>query len=223
MNTSAIEIIPRAIMVGIASSITVGPVAIMTIQRTLSRGSRAGIFSALGISSADTLLAMISYLFYSLVRGQISEHSYILRIVGGVIVASIGLSIIVRNPIAQIRKNSGANCSPWRDFISIAGLTCANFIAVIPYILAFFALFHIKPIEHIEKHDDVINSVMVVWGFLVGSLMWWFSLVFGVNKVRSRFKFRHLAIINRVAGSLIILLGVITIISTIFNIQPDGF
>ncbi len=214
MIDKAIDILPRAIMVGVAASITVGPVAIMTIQRTLSRGRDAGIYSALGVSTVDTILATVSYLFYSLISKQLTDYSFILRIVGGIIVGCIGLSIISGNPVAKIRKSARSGSSPWRDFISTAGLTFANFIAVVPYILAFFALCHIKPIEHITKEEDVINSVLVIGGFLIGSLMWWMALVFGVNSLRDKFQLRHLVVVNRVAGALILLLGICTIIST---------
>ncbi len=215
------DILPRAILVGVAASITVGPVAIMTIQRTLNRGVESGIYSALGVSSADTILAMISYIFYSLIRNELNEYSFPLRIVGGVIVSVIGLSIMLRNSISQLR-NSRKRSSPWRDFISIAGLTFANFIAVVPYILAFFALFHIKPVETFAK-GDFAGAVVIIGGFFIGSLLWWLGIVFGVNMLRDNFKLKHILIINRVAGFLILLLGLITLLSTFFNIQPSDF
>ncbi|MFR9650113.1 MAG: LysE family transporter [Rikenellaceae bacterium] len=215
MVTKIIDILPRAILVGVAASITVGPVAIMTIQRTLSRGVHAGVHSALGVSSADTFLALISYMFYSLISNELEEYSFPLRIIGGMIVSVIGLSIMLRTNVSNIRRNSKKTPSPWRDYISTVGLTMANFIAVVPYILAFFALFHIKPVDHFMR-GELPTTVIVISGFFIGSILWWFAVVFGINRLRNNFRLKHLLVINRVAGGLILLLGLITMLSTIF-------
>ena len=51
--------------VGLASSVTVGPVAVLCIQRTLSKGHLSGIASGLGIACADTLLAILAFSVYA--------------------------------------------------------------------------------------------------------------------------------------------------------------
>ena len=58
MIIEIIKIVISGLFVGLASSVTVGPVAVLCIQRTLSRGYFSGLFSGLGVATADTLMAM---------------------------------------------------------------------------------------------------------------------------------------------------------------------
>ena len=60
------DLLLRGLVVGLASSITVGPVAVLCIQRTLSKSRRSGLMSGLGVACADTLLAIIAFFFYAL-------------------------------------------------------------------------------------------------------------------------------------------------------------
>ena len=62
MLVDIIDIFLRGLCVGLASSITVGPVAVLCIQRTLSKDRRSGLASGMGVASADMLMAIIAFL-----------------------------------------------------------------------------------------------------------------------------------------------------------------
>ena len=144
MAFEIVETLFRGICVGIAASITVGPVAVLCIQRTLSKSRRSGIVSGIGVACADTFMAMAALFFYSMLQAQIEQYDTLLRVIGGIFVVIVGVFIFAQNPVPQIRRNRAGKTSLWQDFASIFGLTIANFIMVIPYILAFFAVFKIR-------------------------------------------------------------------------------
>ena len=137
MYLEIIEILLRGFCVGVAASITVGPVAVLCIQRTLSKSRRSGIVSGLGVAAADTLMAMIAYFCYSMLQAQIDQYNQLLRVVAGIFVVIVGVYIFFQNPVPQIRRNRAGKTSLTQDFASIFGLTIANFVLVIPYILTF--------------------------------------------------------------------------------------
>ena len=64
MIVTALDIFFRGMGVGLASSITVGPVAVLCIQRTLSKNRRSGLASGMGVASADMIMAIIAFFFY---------------------------------------------------------------------------------------------------------------------------------------------------------------
>ena len=66
-----------------------------------------------------------------------------------------------------------------------------------------------------------LRSGMTILGFLAGALLWWFALTLTIDLFRKRFRPRHMLTINHVAGVIIGVLGIYTIISTFFNILPD--
>ena len=138
-----VQVLISGMLVGLASSVTVGPVAVLCIQRTLSKGHLSGLFSGLGIACADTLMAILSFTVYALLKSSIDEYNTVIQICGGIFVFVVGIFIFFKNPVPQIRKNRTGKSNLWQDFGSMFGFTLANFVVVIPYILAFFTMFNI--------------------------------------------------------------------------------
>ena len=144
MIVEIIKILIGGLFVGLASSVTVGPVAVLCIQRTLSRGYLSGIFSGMGVACADTLMAILAFTLYALLKSYIDEYNTIIMLCGGVFVIIVGIFIFFKNPVPQVRKNRAGTNALWQDFGSMFGFTLANFAIVIPYILAFFTMFNIE-------------------------------------------------------------------------------
>lgn len=219
MFLTTIDILLRGMTVGLASSITVGPVAVLCIQRTLSKGRRAGFISGLGVACADTLMAIIAFFFYAMLEAQIAKYSYIISLLGGIFVIVVGVVIFFQKPSPQIRRNRAGTNSTWRDFVSMFGFTMANFVTVVPYLLAFFAMFGVASHDGSRDIASISSSLLIIAGFLAGAVIWWFLLTLLINLFRRRFRPHHMATINRIAGIVIGLLGVITILTTVI---PNG-
>ena len=154
-----IKIVIGGLCVGLASSVTVGPVAVLCIQRTLSRGYLSGIFSGLGVASADTLMAILSFTLYALLKEYIDKYNTAIMICGGIFVIIVGIFIFFKNPVPQVRKNRTGKNELWQDFASMFGFTLANFAIIIPYILAFFTMFNIDLAPSNEAEPQRIEVV----------------------------------------------------------------
>ena len=138
----------------------------------------------------------------------------LLKIIGGAFVVVVGLYIFFQNPVVQIRRNRSGKVSLWRDFLSIFLFTIAN-PAISLVFVGLFAMFGIS------NDAGYINGVAMLVGVLAGAAGWWFLFTFVLNIYRKRFRPRYLLWMNRIAGILIILLGVTAIISSLFNIHFD--
>lgn len=215
--------------VGLASSVTVGPVAVLCIQRTLSKGHLSGIASGLGVACADTLLAILAFSVYAFLKSYIDEYNTLIQLLGGAIVILIGIYIFFQNPVPQIRKNRAGKSYLWQDFASMFGITLTNFIFIIPYILAFFTMFNIdiaisvdniSSISEFMEFDSlwpIIRNLAVILGFLLGAMSWWLTITFIINLFRRKFRPRHMLTINRIAGIVISSLGLITILTVLIK------
>ncbi len=222
LPVSLLDVLYRGFMVGIAASITVGPVAVLCIQRTLSKSRRSGIVSGIGVACADTFMAIAALFFYSMLEHYIHQYDTLLRVSGGIFVVMVGVYVFTQNPVPQIRRNRSGKSSLWQDFASIFGLTIANFIMVIPYILAFFAVFEISSNDISGNgFEGFLRAMLTLGGFFGGAVAWWTFVACVINLFRRRFRPRHMLTINRVAGLIIGLLGIYTILSTFFDIFPD--
>ena len=219
MLIGLLKILIGGFCVGLASSVTVGPVAVLCIQRTLSKGYFSGLASGLGVAVADTFRASLAFSVFALIKSYIDTYSTIIQICGGAIVIIIGVFIFFQNPVPQIRKNRAGMRNLCQDFASMFCVTLANFVVIIPYILAFFTMFNID----ISMSSDaismsrIVQNMLVIVGFLVGAMTWWLSITSLINIFRKRFRPRHMLTINHVAGIVISALGLITLLSTIIK------
>lgn len=222
MLLTIIDILLRGVTVGVISSITVGPVAVLCIKRTLNKSRLSGFVSGLGVACADTLMAIIAFFFYAILHSQIEQYKHILSIVGGIFVVIVGVVIYLQKPSKKVNLDGTVQNTPWRDFASMFGFTMANFVTVIPYLLAFFAMFGVS--SHQGTHDvaSLFSSLLIIGGFLGGAVLWWFLLTLLISLFRRSFRPHHMRTINRIAGIIIGLLGVITILSTVISTTPNG-
>ena len=155
-----------------------------------------------------------------MLQAQIEEYSAILQVVGGIFVVIVGVYIFFQNPVPQIRRNRAGKSNLWQDFSSMFVFTLANFIVVIPYLLAFFAMFNVGLESGQSDVASLLRSAMTIVGFFVGAMIWWVLVTLSINYFRRRFRPRHMLTINHVAGVVIGVLGIYTILSTFFNILP---
>ena len=178
--------------------------------------------SGLGAATADSMFATVALFSLTVVMSFIENNMAIIKALGGISVVIVGVTIFLKNPVVQIRRNRAGKTSLWQDFASIFGLTIANFIMVIPYILAFFAVFKISggDISH-EGVGGFIRAAFTIAGFFGGAAAWGAMLAFVINLFRRRFRPRHMLTINHVAGLIIGILGIYTILSTFLDIFPN--
>lgn len=224
MLIELLKILFGGLCVGLASSVTVGPVAVLCIQRTLSKGHLSGFMSGMGIACADTLMAILSFSVYALIKSYIDEYSAIIKIVGGSIIVIVGIFIFFKNPVPQIRKNKAGSNAIWQDFGSMFGFTLANFAVVIPYILAFFTMFNIdltidfqNVIDGGVEFTNTLYNILVLGGFFLGATLWWFVVTSIISLFHKSFKPRHMVVVNRIAGVVIMVLGIATLVSVILS------
>lgn len=206
----------RGWIVGLLASMPPGPIGVLCIQRSISKNRRSGFISGLGASAADAIYATIAFFSLSLVVNFIDTHTIIITIIGGAIIAAIGLKIFFSNPIVQIRRNRAGKSNLWQDFLSVFGITIANPI----YIFFFIFLFATFGISHASL--GMFNGALMIAGVFLGSASWWFALTFIVNLFRDKFRPRHLLYINRWAGAIITILGLGAILLMFLNVSIDG-
>ena len=206
-----VEIFLRGIVVGLTASITLGPVGVMCIQRTLSKKRESGFVSGLGAATADTLFATIAFFFISMISSLIENNMTILTVLGGICVVIVGVNIFLTNPVVQIRRNRAGKSNLWQDFLSTFLLTLTN-PAFILWLVVIFTAFNVSYDEMEAGVSKLETGMVMILGFLAGASMWWVALTLTINLLRNKFRPRHLLWINRIAGAVIVLLGVAAIL-----------
>lgn len=195
----------RGILVGIAVSIPLGPIGVMIVQRTLTRGEWAGFFSGLGAALSDLLYALIAGFGFNLVIDFIESNKIWMQIIGGAILLSFGIYTFMQNPIRQIRQPRKSNVNYWQDVITTFLLTVSNPLAVFTFIIIFTSFDVFSAVQ--ESH----LMYVVLIGIFIGAICWWLSLTLLVGLFRRFINIRHLWWINKISGIAIgvLALGII--------------
>ncbi|MDR0294698.1 MAG: LysE family transporter [Prevotellaceae bacterium] len=202
----------KGILVGLGASIPLGPVGVLCVQRTLSKGRLSGFVSGMGAAFADTVFATFAILGLAFVLVLFEANRNLFLIVGGLIVIAIGLRIYFTNPIKQIRQNRRGRQRLFEDFISVFMLTLSNPGAIF-LILGMFALVGLD----IDKGSGHWSIIMALCGVVIGTTLWWFSLSTMISRYRRRFRIKQIWTINRVAGVIIVVLGIFSVINGMYD------
>ncbi len=209
----AIEILLKGIILGLTVSMPLGPIGIILINRTIKRGMLSGFFSGLGLATADTLLAVLSALGFTVIIRFINSQRFIISIIAGLVIIGVGLKVFLSNPVKGFRNKEKVNKSLWRDYYSVFVLSISN-----PYtIFIFVAFFSGVHFNGNVKPEQV--PFLLIPGVLIGTIAWWFFLSYFVSRFKKNIRLRVIVRANKIAGILIIVIGVIVMLSVFTTLK----
>jgi threonine/homoserine/homoserine lactone efflux protein len=210
---TAIEILLKGIILGLTVSMPLGPIGIILINRTIKRGMLSGFFSGLGMATADTMLALLAGIGYTVIVSFINKERYIISIIAGLIILGVGLKVYLSNPIRDIRNREKSEKSLWRDYYSVFVLSISNPYTIFIFV-AFFSGVHVSG----NVRPELVPFFLIP-GVLVGTISWWFFLSYFVSRFKKKIRLRLIVRINKVAGIVIIIIGVIVLLSVFTPIK----
>jgi threonine/homoserine/homoserine lactone efflux protein len=203
----AIEILLKGVLLGLTVSMPLGPVGIILINRTIKRGFLSGFFSGLGLGTADTLLAVLGALGYTVIIGFIKEERFIITIAAGLVVIGVGTKVFLSDPVKDLRDRDKSDKSLWRDFYSVFVLSITNPYTILIFV-AFFSGIHISG----NIRPELVPFFLIP-GVFVGAMSWWFSLSYFLSRFKKNIRLRAIVRINKLGGIVIILIGILLLLS----------
>ena len=201
--------IVEGILIGLCTSIPVGPIAILIIQRTLQKGRMHGFTSGLGAATSDTFYALLAIVGLSVVLSFIEENKLIIQIIGSAIMVIFGVYIFFQNPAKNIEKSKTDKSSYWQEYLTAFFLTLSNPLMIFLYI-GLFAQYNF-----ISSESHFIEIAIGICSVFLGAALWWFLLTLLASIFRKRFNIRGLWILNKATGILISVIALVALISSI--------
>jgi threonine/homoserine/homoserine lactone efflux protein len=198
-------LITQGVLIGFVVAVPVGPLGILCINRALAAGALCGLFSGLGVATADALAASVAALGISFVSGFLTDHQIILRLAGGVFLCYLGAQIyrIKPKPAAAPSNVNGLLNAYATTFI----LTFSNPVTILSFI-AIYAGWHVPSLQ-----GRYFAAALLALGVLIGSALWWIGLFIGMTAFRERFSLDALNWVHRVSGALIVGFGIAVLLS----------
>ena len=179
-----------------------GPIGILTVQRTLNKGRVSGWFTGLGAAASDLFYCLLAGLGISFVTDYIEDNVTMLQILGSVILIVYAAYMILHNPGNDRIKDTNDKDDNTRDTITGFLFTLSNPL-ILFLVIPLFARFGFpNPEEHRWYH--IILGYLFIAG---GALLWCTAITFAVDKVRSQFTKGSMWTINRIMGSLLLIIS----------------
>ncbi len=205
----------KGFCVGVCASAPVGPIAILVIQKSLSKGHKAGFVSGLGASVVDTLYAFIAIFALAFAQELIDRHQNLILVVGGVVLAIVGVSMAFSNPFRKMKADGESSVSP-KDFGQAVAMGFSNPMAI----FVMFTLFAFFGIANDAPHNWSIAPIIL--SVSAGSVTYWFSVSWLLSRFRKRFKMNTILIISRVTGAIVVIIGIALLGQGLFNVIFRG-
>lgn len=196
---------------GFTLAFLVGPTFISLIQTSIQRGFRAGVQFAVGISLSDVSLIALSYLGLLQVFSSANQHKT-LGIIGGCILITFGIITFKRNHSIPTHIPLTARVSTGRFFKYFSKGFLLNILN--PFLLIFWVgVMGLVSAKYTipSKEVHVFFSACIVTVFSTDLIK-----VIVSRKIQKHLDKRKLKLLNRFAGSMLMLFGVILIIRVIF-------
>lgn len=190
------EFIIKGFGIGFLVAAPVGPIGILCIKRSLTKGRRSGLITGMGAATADTLYGCIAAFGMTAVSNLLLTYKDIFQSIGIFFLLYLGIKSFFKESnettIAIDRDNE-----LFKDYISTFFLTVTSPTTILSFI-AIFAGIGILP-------KDIFTVFSLVSGVFLGSSFWWLFLSFIASKVGNKIGNKQLTLINKISGIVLIL------------------
>lgn len=217
MENSMVLDIVKGFAIGICASAPIGPIAILVIQKSLSKGHKDGFITGLGACVVDTVFSIVAIFALAAAERLINEHRELILLAGGIVVTILGWSMSTSDPFRKLKARESKRASvSVTDFLQAIAMGLSNPGAIF-VIFALFAFFGIGPLDSSDwRVAPIILSVSL------GSAFYWFIVTWLLSHFRKKFRLRTILWINRITGAIIIIIGLVLLGEGIFRILFRG-
>ena len=214
----------RGILIGLITGMPLGPIGAICLKNTILFGSKYGLISGLGSAVTDSIYAGLALLGFILIERFIILHQFYFHILGGLMLIGFGIYTFLNeknyknNKVTKTTnktvipvRNISHSISPLKVFSSTFLIALANPATIFLFISVFTGL-HMTQVQ-----DNIEGKIFMILGVFIGSMIWWFILVFIAVKFNNKFNRKNTSIISKLLSSVIVFSGLFIFLGA-FNI-----
>jgi threonine/homoserine/homoserine lactone efflux protein len=192
-------------LLGFAIAAPVGPIGVLCIRRTLADGRFIGFLSGMGAATADMLYGAVAAFGLTAVQGLLVSQQAWLQVVGGLFLLYLGFRTFFTPPAdhsAQAAEPRGKLSA----YLTTLGLTLTNPATILSFTIIFAGS------RLANAPGGFLAPALLVLGVFLGSAAWWLLLSGAVSLLRDRFNSSWMQWVNRIAGLVIFVFGLVALI-----------
>lgn len=193
MPESAWSLFAQSLVIGLSIAAPVGPIGLLTIQRTLQFGPATGLATGLGAAVADAVYGAVGAFGVTALIDALTAARVPLAVGGGLFLLWMAWRI-ARAPVAAHAAAASGGSDLLRCFAGTFVLTLSNPATIISFVAVFGAL---------AGRAAVNSPWTMIAGVLVGSALWWLLLSALVGRLRERFDATWRRRVNLVSAAVL--------------------
>ena len=190
-----ISLFLKGSLIGFSMAMPIGPVGMLCIQHSLRRGVLAGLIAGLGSALADALYGCMAGFGVSLLSHVLTRYQIWFQMMGAFILWYVGIKIFTSKP-AEV-ETSAIPFSYSRILLSTFALTLTN-----PFTFLCFAAIY-AGLEITSSDQEILPTSILSLGILLGAVIWWMILTFGVILIGRKFRLNSSPLLNRISGGIL--------------------
>ena len=194
----------KGLIIGLSIAVPVGPIGVLCIRRTLTRGRMVGFLSGLGAATADALYGAIAGFGLTFLVNFIIGKQIWLRLIGGGLLCILGAMTFLSKPAEQGASVEGN--SLWNAYLTTFFLTLTNPMTLLFFVAVFAGL------GMGSTGDSYVSAGILVSGVFVGSAAWWLVLCGFTGLLQKLLNLERLRWLNRISGLIILGFGLFALL-----------
>lgn len=201
------ELFLKGLIVGLAISIPMGPVALFAIHRVIAHSRNSGFVVGLGSIVANLIFGIIAVYGLTAATSMITEYHTGFRVFGGSLLLLIAISIFFSKTKEKVIFDNYFALS--KDFATGFLLAITNPLTILA-LIALFAWFGLK-----GANSSLISAFELLTGLVSGLLIWWVSLTKVTDHFKQKIKIPSFGIINQIFGVVLFVLSILILFKVI--------
>jgi threonine/homoserine/homoserine lactone efflux protein len=205
---SSIQLVLAGLGIGVLMAAPIGPVNVLVIQRTVSRGFWGGLAAGIGAVIGDGILAAIAAFSVAAISDVMIAYGGAIQFIGGVLLTGFGLALLLAKPVLLTPLNERSHLLEHSGIIpQTFFLTVTNPGAILGMAAMVGGLGSL-----IGGLNTNVEALVLVASIMGGSLLWWLGLSELIATIRHKLTESRLGLINRIAGTVLITFGAILLL-----------
>jgi threonine/homoserine/homoserine lactone efflux protein len=197
----------QGLLVGFSIAAPVGPIGLLCIQRTLSKGRISGLVSGLGAATADATYGAVAGFGLTFISTLLVHEQLWIRLLGGAFLIYLGARIFLSIPKETDGAVKGQRLTS--DYATTFALTLSNPVTIVAFAAVFAGL------GLIGQAEDYVTATALVSGVFAGSTLWWVILSSSVGTLKGKLRPDQMRWVNRLSGLVIVAFGLAALLSLI--------
>lgn len=197
----------KGVIIGFLIAAPVGPIGVLCIKRSFSKGALSGLFTGLGAATADACYGAIAAFGLTMISDFLIGQKMTLQILGIIFLLYLGIKTFIENPSSESKGNVNGK-GLLSDYLTTVGLTVTNPTTIASFVAVFAGI-------GITAAANYTDATLLVLGVFLGSAAWWLILSNGVGLLRKKANNNLLKWVNRISGTVIVGFAVVLFISLI--------